>query len=339
MFNTVDEMEGSESTYDVYSVAITTGTHEAGIHFSLLCGDGTRNTHSRPCANKEDRYIPKLKAIVTSHAKSKLNPYETSTYPLEFNLQPEGIYCSNSWSKEPCDGKSSVNCTCSAKLSPLPPYLQLRVVVMAEDHLGEREVGKSSLFVLTDVATVPLLRELYGVPPGLTIRHGANQAVAEFYGQFYSNDDLSAFSYLSGLQSMHLPNDWVKGTLSHPAFLSDGRDSNIAKFHGRYTHLHETYYETRLLITYTIHNLSFAHTGNLNNDPKMPGSESTLDIQYMMAFAPGAETSFYSMGDLNPYSPTNEGFLPFLYDINAEEEPPQVGPSAAFFESRSCQIY
>jgi hypothetical protein len=42
------------------------------------------------------------------------------------------------------------------------------------------------------------------------------------------------------------------------------------------------------------------------------GTEAQLDVEYIMAIAPGAETFFYSMGDYNPSNPpdantTNEG--------------------------------
>ena len=81
------------------------------------------------------------------------------------------------------------NCSCFAKLSPLPKYRQLRVAVTSvqpfdEDHDADDDVtspsssssssphkhnhnitehGHSTLFVLTDVATVSMLTNLYKV--------------------------------------------------------------------------------------------------------------------------------------------------------------------------------
>jgi hypothetical protein len=37
------------------------------------------------------------------------------------------------------------------------------------------------------------------------VRHGSNQSVAEFYGQFYSNSDLKEFLSLTGLREDSLP--------------------------------------------------------------------------------------------------------------------------------------
>jgi hypothetical protein len=37
------------------------------------------------------------------------------------------------------------------------------------------------------------------------VRHGSNQSVIEFYGEYYSNTDLQAFMALSGLANVSLP--------------------------------------------------------------------------------------------------------------------------------------
>jgi hypothetical protein len=39
------------------------------------------------------------------------------------------------------------------------------------------------LFALTDVATASFLSNLYNIPPGLAVKHGSNQSVAEFYDE------------------------------------------------------------------------------------------------------------------------------------------------------------
>jgi tripeptidyl-peptidase I len=43
-----------------------------------------------------------------------------------------------------------------------------------------------------------------------------------------------------------------------------------------------------------------------------------------MALAPGAETFFYSMSRLNPFSPENEGFLSYLFVVGNQTNPPLV---------------
>lgn len=58
------------------------------------------------------------------------------------------------------------------QLSPLPKYTQLRVTVTSYSHgissaSTTMDQGHSSLFVLTDVATVSMLSELYNMPTGL----------------------------------------------------------------------------------------------------------------------------------------------------------------------------
>jgi hypothetical protein len=134
--------------------------------------------------------------------------------------------------------------------------------------------GQSSLFVLTDVATVGMLATMYNIPSGLTVRHGSNQSVAEFYGQFYSNSDLKEFLSLTGLREDALP---LKNIL-----------------------------------------------GDNGNDEKKPGGEGQLDIEYLMALAPGADTYYYSFSDLSPYDSANEGFLQYLFAVGNESYPALV---------------
>jgi tripeptidyl-peptidase-1 len=64
--------------------------------------------------------------------------------------------------------------------------------------------------------------------------------------------------------------------------------------------------------------------GSLPNDQSNPGGEAQLDVEYIMALAPGADTFFYSMEELNPYDPINEGFLAYLYVVGNQTNPPLV---------------
>ena len=165
----------------------------------------------------------------------------------------------------------------------LSRYQQLRAVVLSQPvgvwGAEKSEVGSSYLFVNTDTATAPFLKDLYNIPKGLTVRHGSTQACAEFYGEFYSNSDLSAFLALSGLENASIP------------------ESNCF--------------------------------GDLPNDQNNPGGEAQLDVEYIMALAPGADTFFYSMADLQ-YDPSpfgtidNEGFLSYLYIVGNQTNPPLV---------------
>jgi hypothetical protein len=64
--------------------------------------------------------------------------------------------------------------------------------------------------------------------------------------------------------------------------------------------------------------------GDNGNDQNNPGGEGQLDIEYLMALAPGAETFYYSFSDLSPYNTANEGFLAYLYFVGNETNPALV---------------
>jgi tripeptidyl-peptidase-1 len=64
--------------------------------------------------------------------------------------------------------------------------------------------------------------------------------------------------------------------------------------------------------------------GDLANDESSPGGEAQLDVEYIMALAPGADTYFYSFSDLNPNAPENEGFLAYLTFVGSQAHPPLV---------------
>ena len=67
--------------------------------------------------------------------------------------------------------------------------------------------------------------------------------------------------------------------------------------------------------------------GNLPNNYSDPGGEAQLDVEYIMALAPGAETYFYSMSNYNPFdgkNHTNEGFLAYLTYVSRQTNPPLV---------------
>lgn len=212
----------SDYTFPVplfYNASVTTGSQEALIRFNILCGDGSWNQMNPPCADLEPKYQPTFFAKVTLHVENKANPFLLSTEPLRFHLDEYSIYCFNIVNGVACSGIDGRNCTCITKLAPLPKYTQLRASLYAQSSsytqnkviYDTRLVGRTSLFQLTDVATIPFLSKLYNMPKGLTVRHGASQAVAEFYGEFYSNSDMLHFMSLSGVTDAILPETNVKG--------------------------------------------------------------------------------------------------------------------------------
>ena len=46
--------------------------------------------------------------------------------------------------------------------------------------------------------------------------------------------------------------------------------------------------------------------GDNGNNQGKPGGEGQLDLEYMMALAPGADTYYYSFSDLNPFNPGDD---------------------------------
>ena len=204
------ESEASSSSL-TGRVGVAPGPGEALIRWNVYCSSGERNSMGVPCVNSTDAADQGLTftVSVTSHANSRHNPYLLSSDPLVYTIRPSDVWCYNTLSGEACAG--GVNdtdvCTCMAKVSPLPKYRQLRVQV---DHVFPATTTNTStttayytavsyFFTLTDVATPSFLSTLYGIPDKGRASHGSNQSVAEFYGQFYSNSDLSAFMALSGL--------------------------------------------------------------------------------------------------------------------------------------------
>jgi hypothetical protein len=84
------------------------------------------------------------------------------------------------------------------QIASLPKYTQLRVNVTsyypAASKFDNQSLGASDLFALTDVATAHFLSDLYSIPQGISVQHGSNQSVAEFYGEVSVN---IVFHYLS----------------------------------------------------------------------------------------------------------------------------------------------
>jgi hypothetical protein len=71
------------------------------------------------------------------------------------------------------------------QIANLPKYTQLRFNISAT-YPGTAQMqalGSSNLFALTDVATGHFLSNLYSIPQGISVQHGSNQSVAEFYGE------------------------------------------------------------------------------------------------------------------------------------------------------------
>jgi subtilase family serine protease len=64
-------------------------------------------------------------------------------------------------------------------------------------------------------------------------------------------------------------------------------------------------------------------TGDFGNTPSIPGGEALLDVEYMLAIAPGASLTFYSISDCYPYC-RNEGYLHWLFYLGKQDQPETV---------------
>mgnify|MGYP006136041385 CR=1 FL=1 len=113
-------------------------------------------------------------------------------------------------------------CTCEVSIEATSEEALLlpldRPFVAHVQQLGARggavEVGESAAFQLQDSVTPQVLRSQYGWPETDTVPHsGATQAVAEFYGEFYSNDDLKQFLKKVDEPRLTLPVQNVRGNL------------------------------------------------------------------------------------------------------------------------------
>lgn len=191
------------------TVGVTTGNKEALVTFAPICGDGLPNTVSPPCSTQTAANTPQYKVLVTQHNNNASDPFWLTTDPMEFLLVQEFIFCFNNITMAACTGPAQEgSCVCTAKVSPLPMYTQLRFNVTSKLPADSTftQLGVSDLYALTDVATVGFLSELYKIPAGQAV-HTANatQGVAEFYGEYYSNADLAAFLALSGLPNASIP--------------------------------------------------------------------------------------------------------------------------------------
>jgi hypothetical protein len=201
--------------------AAVVGNDDVMISFTPYCNDGEDkkviNQYSPPCSGDGNAASVYLQAQVQSYANNQSDPFLISTQPILFDLPNDRIYCFNTYFGNICAGDEGDNCTCVTRIKPLPKYQQFRLSVIQADaefpsnSIPSMNLGTSAYFVLTDVATPKFLQDLYSMPRGQTVRHGSNQSVVEFLGEFYSNEDLSLFLRLSGLAPATIPPEMVFG--------------------------------------------------------------------------------------------------------------------------------
>jgi tripeptidyl-peptidase-1 len=185
------------------TVSVSTGNKAVVLKFKVTCGDGSGNIDSVPCSSIGD--TPTISAAFSDIE----DVFPPNTYTVPGNM----VACYDV-NNDQCGGTvAAVNCTCMARVGGIEQYRNLRVNVTGTFSDGSSSFYGSSLaFALTDVATASFLYDLYSIPYGIKVQHGSDVAVAEFYGEYYSNADLTTFMQLSGLQNQQISDDNVFGT-------------------------------------------------------------------------------------------------------------------------------
>ena len=221
-------VKSSRSASDAAAyMPVTSGNKEALARFTAYCEDGQINQQSPPC--KDHKVIPTFTAIVQAYANNRTDPYSLEADPLVIELEHKDIRCFNTFSGSTCAGNEGRNCSCLAKVSPLPMYTQLQFKITEFPVLNRTlNVGNSTFVALTDVATPDMLSLLYNIPKGLTVRHGSTQGCAEFYGnQYFSNSDLAEYLALSGLPNNPISPSDCFGSLPYNASKFAGGEAQL----------------------------------------------------------------------------------------------------------------
>jgi subtilase family serine protease len=283
------EDDPDEDAATQQTIGVTQGNTEALLSFVAYCGDGTRNQASPPCSNLPSAAAPTgFSVSVTAHNNDVNNAYQLDASPLSFDVSSESVYCYNSYSHDECNGFAGNNCTCLMKVSPLPKYKQLKATVAYT-----LKKDKSESTIVSAVA--------------------ATQTVVLGSSSFFVLTDVATASMLNDLYSI------PAGMTAH-----HGSNQSVVEFYS------EFYSNSDLKSFFSLSGLPAATIpernvlGDLANDESNPGGEAQLDVEYIMALAPNADTYFYSFSDLNPNSPGDEGFLAYLTYVGAERNPPLV---------------
>ena len=217
----------TNSEASLATMKVGAGNKEAMASFQAYCSDGSLNVQSPPC--KGDPSIPSFTAVATTYANNRTDPFSLEQDPLRIELSSSSIGCFNSFTLKTCSGNDGKNCTCLAKVSPLPKYTQIKIQMFESGVKNSTiNIGNSSYFALTDVATPDMLSALYSIPKGLSVKHGSTQACAEFYGnQYFSNSDLASYLSLSGLPANPILPEHCYGSLPYNASVAAGGEAQL----------------------------------------------------------------------------------------------------------------
>lgn len=216
-----------ETVTTAVSLTVIPGNKEAMVKFTAYCADGSINQQSPPCSG--DAKIPKFTAVATLYANNRSAPFFLEQDELLVEIPESSITCYNSFTATKCAGSTGNNCTCLAKVAPLPKYQQIKIALFESSNSSStKNIGNTTYFALTDVATPDFLSRLYNIPKGLSVKHGSTQGCSEFYGdQYFSNADLAAYLALSGLPSKEIAPDQCFGTLPYDETKEAGGEAQL----------------------------------------------------------------------------------------------------------------
>jgi subtilase family serine protease len=174
-----------------------------------------------PCA----RYTQRLRKLQVSFSqlekrkRSRLHSFQWDNHSSSLSLSD--VVCGRTFASSgvPCSSKYS--CLCEVRihgqgdtLLPVGRSLVAHVSQTSDDG-ATHSLGTSTPFEVKTLVTPSVLRNQYSWPAAAKGKHGSTQAVAEFYGEFFSNEDLSSFFTEIDEPVQSLAPTHVKGNLAN----------------------------------------------------------------------------------------------------------------------------
>lgn len=281
----------STTSVDVTStIGLTVGNQQALVTFQPVCGDGSLNTANPPCSNMVDADdIPTFKIQMNQYAMN------ITSNPSQSTLKP--LYTTMSLTTDPTRfmvASDSVFCA-----STITKSACVGGTTNATDCYCLVKISPVPMYIHVDFEVFYSFNSTTTMSLGTSNQQTLTDTAT---AQFLSN----LYSIPSGLTVRY------------------GSNQSVAEFYG------EFYSNSDLLSFFQLSGLPAATIpnsnvlGDLPNNQQEPGGEAQLDVEYIMALAPGADTYFYSFSDLNPYNSINEGFLAYLTYVSQESYPPLV---------------
>lgn len=212
-------------------------TRSGKVHVKQLSRSSMLVSFRPHCvANVDDRGVPcsryteRLRKLQVSFStlerrkKSRLHAFEwdsASRTRTPTSASLSDVVCGRTFAASgvPCSSKYS--CLCEVRihgqgetLLPVGRSLVAHVSQTSDDG-ATHSLGTSIPFEVKTLVTPSVLRNQYNWPANATGKHGSTQAVAEFYGEFFSNNDLSNFFNEIDEKVQSVEPSHVKGNLEN----------------------------------------------------------------------------------------------------------------------------